>query len=189
MASPPWAQVHGISTPRLQVVGLHVACCAIQCGSRGLFLGFGAAPIHRGPKNRAKIRGSNALRHSSVRGGGENCGGITSGSSSGGAEGSRKSRRSRAPPSPERARGPPRWPGAAGRAAPGCARSYPMVLGPGPHYQCTPYEGCMRHNGDHNGYVLTCDDPLTTLPISPELMLDHCAPPSYAMASHLRRHT
>ena len=134
-----------------------------------------AVPTHCGTAPRAEVV--------------KNRGGITSGSSSGGAEGSRKSRRSRAPPSPERARGPPRWPGAAGRAAPGCARSYPMVLGPGPHYQCTPYEGCMRHNGDHNGYVLTCDDPLTTLPISPELMLDHCAPPSYAMASHLRRHT
>ena len=83
-----------------------------------------AVPTHCGTAPRAEVV--------------KNCGGITSGSSSGGAEGSRKSRRSRAPPSPERARGPPRWPGAAGRAAPGCARSYPMVLGPGPHYQCTP---------------------------------------------------
>ena len=157
---------------------------------QGAFFGVWCSPHTQGSdkssKNSRFQRTAAQLRARRWR---KNCGEITSGSSSGGAEGSRKSRRSRAPPSPERARGPPRWPGAAGRAAPGCARSYPMVLGPGPHYQCTPYEGCMRHNGDHNGYVLICDDPLTTLLISPEIMLDRCAPPSYAMASHLRRHT
>ena len=49
-----------------------------------------AVPTHCGTAPRAEVV--------------KNCGGITSGSSSGGAEGSRKSRRSRAPPSPGRAR-------------------------------------------------------------------------------------
>ena len=30
----------------------------------------------------------------------------------------------------------------------------------------------MRHNGDHNGDVLVCDDPLTALLISPATMLE-----------------
>ena len=160
-----------------------VQCCAVQFSAvPGDFFWGLVQPPHIGvrkieQKFAVPTHCGTAPRAAVVK----NCGGITSGGSSGGAEGSRKSRRSRAPPSPERARGPPRWPGAAGRAAPGCARSYPMVLGPGPHYQCTLYEGCMRHNGDHNGYVLICDDPLTAPLISPEIMLERCAPPSYAI--------
>ena len=70
---------------------------------------------------------------------------ITAASIAGGAEGRRKSRRSRALRPLAAARGPSRRPGVVGSAPPGCARSYSMALGPGPPHAPTisaHHQGC-----------------------------------------------